>query len=218
MAIFIGLLALCTAGIPHMVSAIPGPIDLAQDAKDATTYPLIQGYFRVEARILSLENPRGTTRNMVPCDIARPGACDTQVFAVIDWKTPNYDFGKDSVPYTNYEKIFDGSGTSSVNINKTITKDVCNDSTRKLNLRVRAVDRDFVGENTIDHWSGFIYTTNRPADSQAQAMWSPVQTTSGHNGSHKIRWQYRWYFIPREQCQASSGSSGIISRFVPFVG
>ena len=69
----------------HTVFAIPGPFDLAQDAKDATTYPAVQGYFKVEARIVSMQNPRGTTRNMVPCDVVRPGACDTQVFATIDW-------------------------------------------------------------------------------------------------------------------------------------
>lgn len=212
------LLAVSSALLIQFASAIPGIIDLAQDAKDMSTYNLVNGYFRIEARIIRMENPRGTTRNMVPCDLIRIGKCDTKVAAVIDWQTPNYDFGKDSVPYSNYALLYDGTGTSSVDINKTISKDVCNHSTRKLNLRIRAVDKDVLSENTIDHWSCFIYTTNPPATSADTAQWSKVQTTSGHNGSHKVTWQYRWYMIPQNQCQASSGSSGIISRAIPFIG
>ncbi|OQV15539.1 hypothetical protein BV898_10261 [Hypsibius exemplaris] len=213
-----GIVIVLTVALAHFVSAIPGPVDLAQDARDTSMYNLVNGYFRIEARILRMENPRGTTRNMVPCDVLKVGKCDTKVSAAIDWHTPNYDFGKDSVPYSNYVLIYDGTGTSSVNINQTIVKDVCNQATRKVNLRIRAVDKDILSENTIDHWSCFIYTTTPPAANAAAARWSDVQTTAGHNGSHKVTWQYRWYFIDRNQCQNSSGSSSLVSRFIPFAG
>lgn len=69
----------------QQVSAIPGPVDLAQDARDLSMYNAVNGYFRIEAKIIRMENPRGTTRNMVPCDLLRVGKCDTKVAAVIDW-------------------------------------------------------------------------------------------------------------------------------------
>ena len=77
--------AAVAAALLQLASAIPGPVDLAQDVKDTTLYNLVNGYFRVEARILRMENPRGTTRNMVPCDLLSPGKCDTKVSAAIDW-------------------------------------------------------------------------------------------------------------------------------------
>ena len=45
-------------------------------------------------------------------------------------QTPNNDFGKDSVPYGNYQTLWEGTGATSVDINKILSKDVCNHDTR----------------------------------------------------------------------------------------
>ena len=45
-------------------------------------------------------------------------------------ETPNNDFGKDSVPYSRYVQVFQGKGLSNVDINKIVSKDVCNHDTR----------------------------------------------------------------------------------------
>ena len=60
-----------------IVAAIPGPIDLMQDAMDRK-YPEIKAPFRVEAHIIRLDNPRGTTKGWMPCDIFG-GTCDPKV-------------------------------------------------------------------------------------------------------------------------------------------
>ena len=45
-------------------------------------------------------------------------------------ETPNNDFGKDSVPYSRYVQVFQGKGLANVDINKIVSKDVCNHDTR----------------------------------------------------------------------------------------
>jgi hypothetical protein len=65
-----------------LVQAIPGLIDLGQSLADKK-YPLIKGYFRIEANIIRMENPRGTTKSFMPCDLV-PGSCDPKITAAID--------------------------------------------------------------------------------------------------------------------------------------
>ncbi len=65
-----------------LVQAIPGLIDLGQSLVDRK-YPLIKGYFRIEAHIIRMENPRGTTKGFLPCDLV-PGSCDPKITAAID--------------------------------------------------------------------------------------------------------------------------------------
>lgn len=198
------------------VAAIPGLIDLGQKLSDRAKFPEIRGHFRIEANIISLQNPRGTTKSMLPCDII-PGNCDLRVTTAIDYATPNNDAGKDSVPFDRYVTIFEGKGTS-VDINKIVSKDVCGHSTRKVNVRVRAVDKDVISNDTVDRWSCFILTTDPPAQDEKSAQWSAEKVCVGHNGSHKITWKYRWFFIPQDQCNETAGSSGIIRQLIPFLG
>ncbi|OQV15540.1 hypothetical protein BV898_10262 [Hypsibius exemplaris] len=198
-------------------NAIPGPIDLGQALSDRSQYPQIKGYFRIEANIIQMLNPRGTTRMYLPCDVI-PGRCDPKISVAIDYETPNNDFGKDSVPYSRYVQVFDGSGLANVDINKIVSKDVCNHDTRKVNVRVRAVDKDWIRNDEIDHYSCFILTTDPPAEDEKSARWSEEKTCVGHNGSHKIIWKYRWFFIPESDCKEIAGSSGIIRRNIPFFG
>ncbi|GAU88371.1 hypothetical protein RvY_01081 [Ramazzottius varieornatus] len=216
MDILLSLTFLIVAVIFSEVVAIPGLIDLGQSLSDTAKYPKVQGYFRIEANIIRLENPRGTTKNWFPCDLI-PGSCDPKITAAIDYQTPNNDAGKDSVPYSRYALIFEGKG-SSVDINKILSKDVCGHSTRKVNVRIRAMDNDVLSDDTIDRWSCFIFTTDPPAADEQSAKWSEEKVCSGHNGSHKIIWKYRWFFIPQDQCRETAGSSGVIRRLIPFIG
>lgn len=62
--------------------AIPGLIDLGQSLSDKQ-YPEVKGYFRVEANIIQMKNPRGTTRYYMPCDLI-PGYCDPRITVAID--------------------------------------------------------------------------------------------------------------------------------------
>ena len=63
--------------------AIPGPIDLGQALSDRSKYPQVKGYFRIEANIIQMLNPRGTTWNYFPCDLI-PGRCDPIITVAID--------------------------------------------------------------------------------------------------------------------------------------
>lgn len=56
-------------------------------------------------------------------------------------ETPNNDAGKDSVPFSRYVQVFDGSRLADVEINKIVSKDICGKSTRKINVRVHAIDK-----------------------------------------------------------------------------
>lgn len=78
------LLLLAIVGcIVRSSNAIPGPIDLSQALLDKSRYPMIKGYFRVEAQIIKMLNPRGTTWNYAPCDLV-PLVCDPKIDAAID--------------------------------------------------------------------------------------------------------------------------------------
>ncbi|XP_055331185.1 uncharacterized protein LOC129583421 [Paramacrobiotus metropolitanus] len=211
LSFFTTILACCSCAL-----AIPGPWDLMQDALDLKNTK-ITGYFRIEALILTMQNPRGTTRRWMPCDLVA-GKCDPLIKVAIDYHTPNYDFGKDSVPYGRFLTIWDGSGENNVDINKIVSKDVCNHSTRKVNVRILAKDKDVIRDDTIDHWSCFIQTTPPPAESEQTAQWSEEKTCSGHNSAHKITWKYRWFYVPQDQCKEVDGSSGIIRRYIPLWG
>ncbi|OQV15541.1 hypothetical protein BV898_10263 [Hypsibius exemplaris] len=208
--------SVCAIFLPACL-AIPGLIDLGQSLSDKTIYPEIKGNFRIEANIISMENPRGTTWNYMPCDVV-PGNCDPKITVAIDYATPNNDFGKDSVPYSRYVQVFEGSGMTHVDINKIVSKDVCNHSTRKINVRVRALDRDTLSDDTIDHFNCLILTTDPPAENEGSAQWSAIKTCVGHNSSHKIMWKYRWFFVPDNDCKEIAGSSGIIRQLIPFLG
>lgn len=63
--------------------AIPGAVDIGQSAADRARYPEVKGCFRIEALILTMANPRGTTRNWMPCDLV-PGKCNPKITAAID--------------------------------------------------------------------------------------------------------------------------------------
>jgi len=69
--------------IVQQCQAIPGPVDLGQALSDRSKYPQVKGYFRVEANIIQMLNPRGTTWNFMPCDII-PGKCDPKITVAID--------------------------------------------------------------------------------------------------------------------------------------
>jgi hypothetical protein len=74
---------ICLLHWTAIVQAIPGPIDLGQALADRARYPQVKGYFRIEANIISMANPRGTTKNWMPCDLV-PGSCDPKITAAID--------------------------------------------------------------------------------------------------------------------------------------
>lgn len=79
----VSILLLVHATFLPFSSAIPGLIDLSQDAADAARYPEVKGCFRIEALILTMQNPRGTTRHHMPCDLV-PGSCDPKITGAID--------------------------------------------------------------------------------------------------------------------------------------
>jgi len=54
-------------------------------------------------------------------------------------ETPNNDFGKDSVPYGRYVKVFEGKGLTTVDINKIVSKDICNHDTRVRKAKINLV-------------------------------------------------------------------------------
>jgi len=207
------LLAVCVC----FTQAIPGLVDHGQDLSDVFKFKKVSGYFRIEANIIRFENPRGTTRHYTPCDLV-PGSCDPKITGVIDYHTPNNDFGKDSVKYKYYQHLYDGEGKRNVDFNGTLVKDVCNHSTRKVNVRIRAMDNDWLRDDTIDHWSCFIFTDPPPAASLDESQWSEDKVCEGHNGSHKITWRYRWYFVKPEECVEKDGSSWLITRLIPGIG
>lgn len=68
---FAGILAYANAGIGARI----------QDQKDSD-FPLLSGYFRIEAAILKLDNPNAISHTNLPCDIT--DKCDPTVTAIID--------------------------------------------------------------------------------------------------------------------------------------
>jgi len=179
-----------------------GIVDRIQDARDARNYPLLKDYVRIEAKILRLDNPRG-----LPCDIT--DLCDPKVIAFIDTEKPNHDFGGDSVPYRNWFTLYDGTNINSPEINKVITRDICGQPIRKVNVRVRAIDKDMFNDDKIDNFACFITTDNPPAREETSASWSPEFPCYGEDKSAIRVWiQYRWYLIPDSECRISSNGRG----------
>lgn len=73
-----------------------------------------------------------------------------QIIAFIDTQKPNNDFGGDSVPYSNYVTLFDGNNAPNVvEIDKTISRDVCGKGVRKIAMRVRAIDKDGINDGEL---------------------------------------------------------------------
>jgi hypothetical protein len=83
-----------------------------------------------------------------------------QIIAFIDTQKPNNDFGGDSVPYSNYVTLFDGNNAPNVvEIDKTISRDVCGKGVRKIAMRVRAIDKDGINDGqsvAVGHYFGFL--------------------------------------------------------------
>lgn len=178
-----------------------GVIDLAQDAKDAASLPLVTGFFRLEAHILRLENPSGISHTGLPCDIT--DACDPKITGIIDTEKPNHDFGGDSAPYRNWEVLFDGNQINSPEINKIMTRDSCGKGIRKINVRVRAMDKDAINDDKIDNFSCYVSgATGMPAANINEAKWSQEHACVGQDKSSiKVFFKYRWYNIPEAECK-----------------
>lgn len=202
---FIGLLCLC-------VCCNAGFFDRIQDQKD-TSFPLLSGYFRIESAILKLDNPGAISHTNTPCDIT--DKCDPTVTAIIDTEKPNHDFGGDSAPYRNWEKLYDGREINSPEINKVLTRDNCGKAIRKVNVRVRAMDKDTVNDDKIDNFSCFITGSGpigMPAPNKEEAKWSPDLTCDGlDQKAIKVHFRYRWYNIPQADCKAIKTSG------IPFI-
>ena len=83
LSLLIALVLVCLSQLMSVVQSIPGPVDLGQALADRARYPQVKGYFRIEANIIHMANPRGTTKNWMPCDLI-PGKCDPKITAAID--------------------------------------------------------------------------------------------------------------------------------------
>jgi len=191
--------------------SMAGLIDRAQDAADATRYPLISGFYRIEMNVVKLDT-QGKSHTGLWCDIT--SKCDPKIIAFIDTDKPNNDFGGDSVPYANYVTLFDGNNAPNVvEIDKTISRDVCGKGVRKISMRVRAIDKDGINDDKIDNYKCHITgERNPPANSEREAEWSPEIACSGEDRpSSKAYLRYRWYHIDENQCRPSSNGQGLFS-------
>ncbi|GAU87505.1 hypothetical protein RvY_00337 [Ramazzottius varieornatus] len=199
--------SICLLLALFFTSVLAGLVDRMQDVSDAQRYPLIRDFIRIEANILRLDNPRGISHTGLPCDIT--DSCDPRVIAFIDTEKPNHDFGGDSVPYRNWFTLYDGNNINSPEINKLITRDICGVPIRKVNVRVRAIDKDMFNDDKIDNFACFITTDNTPAADEKSAQWSAEMPCYGEDKSAIRVWiQWRWYLIPEQQCRASSNGRG----------
>lgn len=193
-----------------------GIVDRAQDAVDAAKYPLITGFYRIEVQIDRLDT-QGKSHTGLPCDPL--DKCDTKIKAIIDTEKPNNDFGGDSVPYDNYMVLYDGNNAPDVvPLQKTISRDVCGKSVRKVAVRIRAMDKDIINDDKIDNYKCFITGDRNPPAADAQtAQWSAEIACDGEDRpSSKAFFKYRWYFIPEITCRPSSNGqrwwSGLFSK------
>jgi len=188
-----------------------GVVDRAQDAADALNLPKILGFYRIEMHVMRLDT-QGKSHTGLSCDIF--DNCDPKIIAFIDTEKPNNDFGGDSVPYANYVTLFDGNNAPNVvDIDKTISRDVCGKSVRKIAMRVRAIDKDGINDDKIDNYKCHITgAKNPPAESEQSAEWSAEIACAGEDRpSSKVYLRYRWYFIPENQCRPSSNGQGLFS-------
>jgi len=200
------LLLLCGASL-----TFAGLIDRAQDAADVAKYPLITGFYRIEMNVVRLDT-QGKSHTGLWCDIL--DKCDPKVIAFIDTQKPNNDFGGDSVPYANYVVLHDSNNAPNViEIDKTISRDVCGKGVRKIAMRVRAIDKDGINDDKIDNYKCHITgERNPPAADERSAEWSVEIPCSGEDRpSSKVYLRYRWYFIPEQQCRPSSNGQGLFS-------
>ncbi|OQV21277.1 hypothetical protein BV898_04763 [Hypsibius exemplaris] len=188
-----------------------GVVDRAQDLADMQQYNEVKGFFRVEANIVRLQNDDGLEHNGLPCD-GPVGKCDPRISAFVDTERPNHDFGGDSVPYRHYATLLTAEDTNSPVVNRTVTRDVCGHSVRKINIRVRAEDVDTLrNDDKIDNFSCFIYGLDRPALDEAHAEWSPELACDGLDRKNtKIWFKYRWFFIDAKTCRPSSNDRGLL--------
>ncbi|GAU87506.1 hypothetical protein RvY_00338 [Ramazzottius varieornatus] len=188
-----------------------GLIDRGQDLADVAKYPLITGFFRIEMNVVRLDT-QGKSHTGLPCDIF--DKCDPKIIAFIDTEKPNNDFGGDSVPYSNYITLVDANNTPDVvEIDKTISRDVCGKGVRKIAMRVRAIDKDGLNDDKIDNYKCHITgERNPPAENEKVAQWSPEIACAGEDrASSKVYLRYRWYNIPESTCRPSSNGQGLFS-------
>ncbi|OQV21268.1 hypothetical protein BV898_04754 [Hypsibius exemplaris] len=205
------LLKLAVASVVACLAA-GGLIDRGQDIYDARNYPLVQGFIRIELHISRLDT-RGRSQTGLPCDIT--DQCDPRVIAFIDTERPNHDFGGDSVPYANYATLHDANNVDIPLIGKTISRDICGRSVRKVALRVRAIDKDMFNDDTIDNYKCFITGDNPPAENESLANWSEEIACAGEERkSSKVYMKYRWYRINEATCRPSSNGRGPFSGFL----
>lgn len=202
------ILLACCLGL-----AFAGLIDRGQDLADTARYPLITGFYRIEMNVVRLDT-QGKSHTGLSCDIF--DKCDPKIIAFIDTQKPNNDFGGDSVPYANYVTLFDGNNAPNVvEIDKTISRDVCGKGVRKIAMRVRAIDKDGINDDKIDNYKCHITgDRNPPAADERSAEWSAEIACSGEDRpSSKVYLRYRWYMIPEQQCRPSSNGQGLFSGF-----
>lgn len=188
-----------------LASIIKDPITLAEDAMDATRYPQIPGYFRIEVKALAFDT-QGKTDSGMPCDLG--SLCDPIFLGIVDFEDPNNSAG-DSIDYKYYDQIYKGTDIDRVeNINKVISYDVCNKNIRKANVRFRLMDYDPLRNDKIDNLNYFITgDKNKPAQSEDQSQWSAPITVKGHDKSfHTVTFQYRLYTIPASSCKPRATS------------
>ncbi|OQV16964.1 hypothetical protein BV898_08969 [Hypsibius exemplaris] len=192
-------------------SCFCGLIDRGQDVLDAAKLPLLTGFFRIEVNIDRLDT-QGKSHTGLPCDVL--DRCDPKIKAFIDTEKPNNDFGGDSVPYDNYIVLHESNNAPNVvPIGKTISRDVCGKSIRKVAIRVRAIDKDGINDDKIDNYKCNISGERNPvADDERSSQWSPEIACDGEDRpSSKVFLKYRWYRIPEQTCRPSSNGQKLLS-------
>ncbi|OWA52357.1 hypothetical protein BV898_16812 [Hypsibius exemplaris] len=142
------------------------------DIYDSIASPEITGYFRVEAQITRLDNERGKLADGSSCDPIGP--CDPSVSAFIDYESPKSKFGApDSVDYQFYTPLFAVREENNPIIGKTITRDICGQSFKKIAVRVHVIDKDRVGkDDLLGNWRCLVRTKDNVGRNMELADWS----------------------------------------------
>ncbi|XP_055349034.1 uncharacterized protein LOC129595927 [Paramacrobiotus metropolitanus] len=198
-------LVLLTLAVCWRVPAaqLEGVFDRLFDLYDSSTARELTGHFRLEARLLRLENPDGLLGSGSRCDTVGP--CDPVISAYIDYETASAVAGTPEAPdYITYTPVLEVRDENSPVINKVLSRDTCGRTIKKVLVRVHVVDHDRLSsEDLLDDFGCHVKMDQEPAGNMELAEWSRELYCLPKSGLQKLRlsWKYRFFRVDPEDCR-----------------
>ncbi|XP_055341508.1 uncharacterized protein LOC129590353 [Paramacrobiotus metropolitanus] len=159
-------------------------------------------YLRVDILLTKFHNPDGVRMDGKKCDWL--SACDTWIRGMIDFENPDAPFPAIPVPYS-WPKIGEKWANNIIPTihpsEGNITRELCGDRYRGVNLRVVIQDWDGLGSREDINFFDCRITAD-PDASESTAIWRQdvtcIPVYKGH--TMKLDFKYQIYKISRSQC------------------